>query len=344
MTKGHWSSRRLTHQERKTMDDFLFSFQTRYRFPKHFQRKDAKCGNVTYLETNYFRALCNPKGPTPCCFRDRCVRRVESECTCSDCYDLRQERYADYSNWIPADSRCPYRAFSSEEACALLKGSSIHFVGDSLVRHIYTALLLVLSGDMDYGALKSSASQETRSSCRGLYMFTEKVCRINLSYATNLCGGQTRLVMKYYAHTQAGRAFLTHVKTITNQTKSLILTGIGIHNGFNITQILPRFIGPVIQDLKPRTSKWPFLIWANTHAPGLFKSPSLHHQTRPIMEKFNSEMVDLMAENDVPVFETFNLTDWMSSFDGEHYGRGINVVKANILLHYIAELKRKGLW
>ncbi|XP_046578097.1 uncharacterized protein LOC124285862 isoform X2 [Haliotis rubra] len=342
MTSGHWNTRTLSSQEKKRMFDFRESTHARHAFPPNFQRKDGRCGNLTYEKVFFFRALCNPRGQTPCCFHNSCQMRSEEECVCKDCFDLRKERYAEYSTWVPSDLRCSYREFSREDACELLKGSTVHFVGDSLIRHIYTAMLLVLTGDYDYGALVSSASDATRKDCKGIYMFTEKFCRLSLSYDTKICGGKAKVVMKYLDYAHKGGEFVAHVKTI--QSKSLLLVGIGIHNNFDVNLIDKQYFGPVLRELTQRNSTWPMLLWANIHAPGLFKSPIMKGQGRDDFVRFNTNMEKFMGERNITVFNTFNLTDGMSSFDGTHYGMGVNVVKSNILLHYIAELRHKNLW
>ncbi|XP_046361618.2 uncharacterized protein LOC124138793 [Haliotis rufescens] len=342
MTIGHWKTRPLSNEEKKKMYDFRESNHARFAFPPNFQRKDGRCGNLTYENVIYFRALCNPRGKTPCCFHNSCQMKPEKECVCEDCYDLRQEKYAEFSSWVPSDSRCSYREFSREDACQLLKGSTLHFVGDSLVRHIYTAMLLVLTGDYDYGALVSSASDATRKACKGIYMFTEKFCRLSLSYDTKICGGEAKVVMKYIDYAHKGGEFLTHVKTI--RSKSLIIVGIGIHNDFDINLIDKQYFGPVLREITHRNATQPLLLWANIHAPGMFKSPVMKGQIRSDFVRFNTNMAKFMGDRNISVFETFNLTDGMSSFDGTHYGMGINVVKSNILLHYIAELRHKNMW
>jgi len=49
--------------------------------------------------------------------------------------------------------------FTREEACRLLKGASLVFVGDSLMRHLYTAALHLLSGNPWDGALADGVSK-----------------------------------------------------------------------------------------------------------------------------------------------------------------------------------------
>ena len=63
-------------------------------------------------------------------------------------------KHAEYSTWIPSHPGCTYHQHTAQEACDILKGMRIAFVGDSLVRHVYTALLLVITGNMKDGAMK----------------------------------------------------------------------------------------------------------------------------------------------------------------------------------------------
>ena len=127
--------------------------QEDHHTPRGLQRPDRRCGDVEVLPP-WFRALCDPDGDTPCCYGNTCVNRTEDQCKCTNCLDLRAPVQAEYATWRPEDERCELRALSAGEMCALLGKSTLYFIGDSLVRHVYTAFLLAVSGNGETGAFR----------------------------------------------------------------------------------------------------------------------------------------------------------------------------------------------
>ena len=64
---------------------------------------------------------------------------------------------AEFAEWFPADSKCLGASLKDEmstaEICHVLKGATLYFIGDSYVRHVYTALLLRLTENEESGAI-----------------------------------------------------------------------------------------------------------------------------------------------------------------------------------------------
>ena len=128
--------------------------------PVGLQRPDLQCGNVTFGPYSpvmhpllWYRALCDPEGATPCCFRNRCRNRTEGQCVCRDCYDLRQAVQAEHATWRPAGAGCGTERLSVGQVCRVLEGATLYFIGDSFVRHVFTALLLAARDDELSGAM-----------------------------------------------------------------------------------------------------------------------------------------------------------------------------------------------
>lgn len=82
----------------------------------------------------------------------------------------------------------------------------------------------------------------------------------------------------------------------------------------------------------------PKLVWLTTHCPGLLKNGN-GLQGKENVQKFNDVTVRLMRKWGVPVLDTFGLTENVVSFDGQHYGWGINRVKALAILNYVSTLR-----
>ena len=153
---GKWKKRALSSKEEREIEIFLRQHNERTTSLKSKQRKDNKCGNISDEQNIYARALCDPMGPTPCCFYGTCVNKNSDECKCQECFDLRSRVHSEYSTWQPIDSRCKWKNFTSAEACRLLHDTKIHMVGDSLIRHFYLGLLLLLSNNVNDGGYVST--------------------------------------------------------------------------------------------------------------------------------------------------------------------------------------------
>ncbi|XP_046357073.1 uncharacterized protein LOC124135675 [Haliotis rufescens] len=342
---GHWKTRSLTKKEDEDILNFLSDVNVRYTLSKNYQRIDGLCGNVTHTGSKtaeWIRALCDPKGTTPCCFNNKCAVKSVEECVCPDCYDMRNQKHAEYSTWIPLDPRYGYKEHSPHEACSILSGSTILFVGDSLVRHVYTAMVLLVTGNMKDGAMNDNVPQDVRNECSGMYMFTEKVCRLHLKFRLDACNGRVNLEMKYLFSASFGKKMKRIIAKLNS--KSLLFTGIGIHNNFNHTDVQRLFLLPTLYYKDINKRPWPKMLWAASHAPGIMKSPKVLAQDYDSVKRYNDNMEPFLRRWKVPVFNTFNMTDGMTSFDGQHYGLGMNVAKANVILSYLNELKNIGLW
>ena len=83
----------------------------------------------------------------------RCIPATEEDCRCPDCYDERQAVHSEYAQWVPSDQRCDVKNFSAYEACSVLRGATIEFVGDSFIRHIFAALVILLSDNKEFASL-----------------------------------------------------------------------------------------------------------------------------------------------------------------------------------------------
>ena len=144
------------------MDRYLARTRGEYRIPRSLQRADGACGNVAYdgvpqLRLMWFRSLCDPRGPTPCCHEFVCTNRTADECRCPLCLDPRTPVHAELSQWRPEVPACRPREFSASEACRLLDGTTLVLAGDSFVRHVFVALVMLLTDDFRAGALKKDA-------------------------------------------------------------------------------------------------------------------------------------------------------------------------------------------
>ncbi|GFN86383.1 hypothetical protein PoB_001288900 [Plakobranchus ocellatus] len=471
MTRGRWKTRDLTTLEQDTIDSYLHEERGAYMIPHTYQRRDGLCGNVTYdgaplYNHMWFKAICDPKGATPCCQLNKCIPASVEDCQCPSCFDERQAVHAEYAKWVPEDARCAVPEFSAEDACDILQGATIEFVGDSFIRHMFAATVILLSGGKEYSSLTSNLPSHILQICRGFHQFTAIQCRQYLNETQTLCNDTVQM---RYTQIFPSSEFLylpSILKRVHKSSKALLVVGLGIHDDFNFDIVQKRFLLPFLnlrqhvfthakglgQDnlildlgkvvtnfstlsnasleyLMPRkrgqklynenvlptlekekllnlTSFWeilrrrpkdvydmerqkrlakggnvnltlvttrnpripymkdnsvifqrfprpdldsqkllPKVVWVGTHAPGLLKAPKFVRQTAQGVSNFNHEVQTLLRDWKIPYLDTFSFSSGAVSFDGTHYGWGVNMLKANMLINYIREgLVKSKLW
>ncbi|KAL8592924.1 hypothetical protein ACOMHN_050751 [Nucella lapillus] len=347
MLKGRWHQHKMTPQQEETIRSFHKRVREEdHHIPKGMQRPDNRCGNVNVGSTGmlpYFKALCDPDGAAPCCYHHVCRNKTIQECACANCEDMRTPIQAEYATWRTVDPSCQTRSWTVEAICRLLNNATIHFIGDSLMRHFFTAFLLTARGIPQTGAFRPDVKNDLRKMCSGLYMFSEKTCRLWVDTDTTICNGSAKVQLKgLWKIAQAGE-IRDAVLSLGNTTRSLAVFGIGFHNGFSVEPVKTRILQPILQTLKPSRHTSPHLLWAGVHQFGMLKSALLTKNSNAA-RAYNKAIQQFLDLHNVSMFDTFNLTDNVMSFDGTHYGYGLNVMKVNIFLHYIQELVALGKW
>ncbi|PVD36281.1 hypothetical protein C0Q70_03259 [Pomacea canaliculata] len=343
MAYGHWETRNLSPAEHSEITLFYDQIRKEKTIPTNLQRPDKLCGNVTFPNVVY-RALCDPNGDTPCCYNNVCTNKTQHQCTCTDCRDTRQPIHAEYATWRPSDPTCQLRHLSHNEICELLDGATLYFIGDSFVRHVFTAFLLAARNNETHGAMAKNTPADLRSSCAGLFMFTEKVCRLHVDSDTNVCNNTAKVKLLYYYSSGSASSVHDAIIGLNNVNRSIVFLGMGIHDHFNEEKVQKQVLLPLLQKMNSSSMTYSKLVWMGIHSPGLLGSPNFPYQSYEAVKRYNKFIGQFLREWHVPIFEAFNLTDGTASFDGEHYGLGVNRVKVQILLNYLLELRKKQMW
>ncbi|XP_050390818.2 uncharacterized protein LOC126809976 [Patella vulgata] len=342
MTRGYWKP--LPHFTRELVEILVKRFRienARIRhMPESYQRKDGKCGNVNFMRAN-FRALCNPKGPTPCCYDGYCVSKSIEDCKCEECYDLRQRISAESSTWVPSHPGCQVDDFDSTTACRLLHNSTIFWSGNSFVRQMFMALTMILRGDLTHAVVYNI--KEPKKRCHDLGNM-HGYCQKNILTNPIVCNGSVNITFIYRPQASQIQEIHRAIDDLRDKPRTMIVLGLGILDNYNYTKILNNHIHPILEHYNAKKSVWPKFVWAAAHAPGLLKNPFLPLQLYKPSLHFNEWLNPRLEKLGIPVFDTFNMTDGVSSHDGCHHGIAVNMLKARIFLHYIAELQRKGQW
>ncbi|CAL1545457.1 unnamed protein product [Lymnaea stagnalis] len=106
MLTGRWELKNHTAKELEEVEMFMSRTRAYHKLPPTLQREDKKCGNINFPGKEWQRAVCNPKGDTPCCMNNFCVNKSVQECQCPECHDMRQQIHAEFATWVPADPTC----------------------------------------------------------------------------------------------------------------------------------------------------------------------------------------------------------------------------------------------
>ncbi|KAH9496847.1 hypothetical protein Btru_010416 [Bulinus truncatus] len=344
MVVGAWRSRSHGEEEVHQIEQLLHSVRQQLNLPYSLERGDKLCGNVTFdelegrmYELQWFRALCDPSGDTPCCFNNHCVNKDAEQCKCDLCYDLRHPIHAELATWIPSDSKCQMKSLTPVwEVCHLLNNMTIYIIGDSLLRHVYVSLLTLIRSDKYYGPLLQYTSPGIIQMCDRDFVYLH-MCMNHIDRDTWECDRSVKLKFFEYVRASQSNLALSAILELAGKPNSLVVLGIGIHDNFNSASIVKDLIQPILNIVS--RSKWPKIVWSSTHSPGVMKSAHITNQSTESILQYNAIIKTALQGSEIPVFDTFRLTNGTMSFDGVHYGRGVNDVKTQILLNYILELR-----
>ena len=95
------------------------------------------------------------------------------------CIDMRIKCHAELSTWTPNDKRCVQRHYSAVSACKVVKKfSGIHFIGDSFIRKMARAFILVVRFDPANGALSKLYHERLRKFCKEREQFYWTECKM----------------------------------------------------------------------------------------------------------------------------------------------------------------------
>ncbi|XP_055895758.1 uncharacterized protein LOC106074455 isoform X2 [Biomphalaria glabrata] len=289
MVVGHWSNRNYTAQELEEVESGVLRLRQFHKIPDSLQRNDSRCGNIGLEGLFVFRALCNPKGPTPCCYNNVCANKTVQECQCPQCYDFRTKLHAELADWIPDDPTCKILKFQTKkEVCDVLHNTTLYFVGDSFIRQLYISVLGLFDKNDTYKVFAKHIKKDMLDKCD-----------------------------KYYRYISECRRYINTELMECNNS----------------------LIDPLLTEAK--RNEWPKLVWFEPHAPGLMKTPHIPHQLAPYRIPFNAKVKELMEKHRIPNLRFYSLTEPVLSYDGAHYGKGVNDVKVQILLNFLLEQRTK---
>ena len=327
--------------------------------PVILHRSDLRCGGEPFFLTSphfdyHLPALCDVNGSAPCCNHVTKWCGVERDhCNCDRCTDFRKEIAAELFDWTPLNG-CAFTNFTTEQACNLMSDriSRLVLIGDSLVRHLFNALMILFTNDPERGSLSTSLNDgdnQEIENCQGVMQFvdggtsschTKTVNAIPRDKQRSFCGGQYKfdLLFKEYYNIDKATDILATVRRNLNKEKTIIAIGVGLHMDLNAEKVQKKIIEPVLEIKKTSGARWPFILWISVHAHGSLKDTNYNvpsHNDR--IARFNLDMEKYLLAFGISVFDTFNLTNGVRSIDGTHFGIGVNMMKAQLLINFLQE-------
>lgn len=359
LTQGHWEQRNVSKdvlQNRQRLDAML---RERKGWPQRLFHGDLRCGPIFPLPRKTrnknrpfvldVQAQCDTNSENYCCHGNTgWCGHGEKFCNCPSCINYKSFISAELAQWLPVNG-CRVTNFTQFSACESISKriSSVTFIGDSLVRHFFSAMLIILTNDPLHGALKFNIPPKMRDICKGDSQFVDSICHIHTAMTwrevtdnPNFCDGWARFQISYvkaYKVEVASLALLA-VKQRLNKVGSVVLMGIGIHNNFNASAVVESYLEPAVRLIATSKNGWPHLIWLSTHSMGPLKPINYHRdQGNPAILSFNENLAKYCNEHNITVFDTFSMTKGVHSFDGTHFGVGVNMMKVQILLNYLEE-------
>ncbi|CAL1545459.1 unnamed protein product [Lymnaea stagnalis] len=335
MLTGRWDLKNHSAKELEEVEIFMSKTRAYHKLPPTLQREDKKCGNINFPGTNWHGAVCNPKGDTPCCMNNFCVSKTIHECQCPECLDMRQQIHAEFATWIPADPTCQMSQFTHlKDVCRVLLNKTIYLIGDSYMRQLHMSLLTLLRHSQNRSILRDDVSQADAAKCDKYYMYFSQ-CRGLIIQDLMECNNTVKLFSESLWKADQANEILKHVETLLGRENAWFIFGIGFHDNLNVGAIKTKVLDPIFKLLS--NSTWPKMIWLAVHAPGLLKTPLHPKQRTANILEYNTKVKAIMDRKGIPVLNFFELTKGTMSYDGSHYGKGINDVKVQILLNFLRE-------
>ncbi|XP_035825754.1 uncharacterized protein LOC106011803 [Aplysia californica] len=230
---------------------------------------------------------------------------------------------------------------SKADVCSLLQNISIDFVGDSLVRQIYISFLSKLQHQSLNKAETSNTSISHRKRCQEQLIYQGSYQYYIVRSVTD-CNQTVNL--RFHNHhklTKPGEEEINRTITgLVGKQYSILYIGLGLHEDLNFEFVHERVVKPMVKIVGK--NQWPKIIWATPHSPGPLKTPTFTKQQKDSVIAFNKKMHKVLKGYNIPVLDTFPLTTDIISYDGVHYGKRINDIKAQVLLNLIQRLRNSG--
>lgn len=244
-----------------------------------------------------------------------------------------------------------YRFYNATTGCQALLSkniSQIHFHGDSYMRQIYSAMLITLLGNYQYGSIRDPNASPKCSYHR---QFNEKTCGLKeLNHEGWICDKKILLDPLLTGIDNVNDCKPGHVKLWSFGNHQLQRGRFGVNDPVAYSSMFDRSVCPSV---KQATESGRFdgthlhnscsIYWVSTHwrIVGWFddeKEPIVYHFNRAMRDYFDSGRCGPVNYIDVynMTYGLRNKTENVDmSYDRVHWGMEVNLVKAQVILNAI---------
>ena len=267
-------------------------------------------------------------------------------------------------SWIKEPEYCgahPYTCTSNgfhypidlelEDPCNILRSTrkrKILFCGDSFIRHAYQGFILLLTQDYSHGGVINDNNNE----CLDEMQFHEKKCRFKIPDTVNACGGEIQISLR-------NDNWCTPTFDHDLYLNDVVVWGFGNHpvdgnyetrNGiFNVEVSKNVKLLPFCSRKSPLLSDKIIHLTNHVRLDEDMMAVNYPDSKFSAVQKFTLEINDFLRNfcNITNIVDTFNMTMELikqepeevlhtMSYDGAHWGRLVNIVKAQMILEQIA--------
>lgn len=295
------------------------------------------------------------------------------------------------AHWLPFDAPCPdggasmdkplygctkakrvystVSTFTGREAQSIIRRyRSVMVLGDSLTRHVFNGLLILVNGDAAKGALRGAHTFfkepiALTPGCEYEGLLTEKKqCFDEMAWDNiygkevspraegcpasdcNVRGGCRPDLQKMTGFRRNGSLILwtwyeatcrTHALEIASRltSRDAIIVGEGIHDNFNMgkfkSYVSDKFINVV------RKSKARFLVLGALASGPKKPTRYIGSQGTAAAKSFNAKLDQYAKEKKFETLHSLDMTLNASSFDGTHFGLDVNLMRASQVLEWL---------
>ena len=262
--------------------------------------------------------------------------------------------------------QCAPRWLSADEVCAVLhKFSYVLFLGDSILRHISQGLFMLMTEDLQYGAIPRMSRQPglfDTCRCDGQFSEHERCRTYEYRNMFNMLdprvyGACSHSVDSSFAFSfelkHGGLALPADFETAfcnPDKRPRMIVANGAIHYQYDTNRVAnSTLLRPLIERLQlaqtacPHPLRWRILFISAT-AQSRLLDLRYPHQVRERATQFNLDMAQLLAPMGLDMFDVWELTANAASSDGFHFLSDVNMQAANAILnlldHYSKEMQQ----
>ena len=204
----------------------------------------------------------------------------------------------------------------------------------------------MLTNGFNEGSFRKALTKEDRKFCRGEHQITSRKCSWNIikkklsqsNNSSSICNGYGNIDVDFLVDYKQKFAdeFIKKIDSLSSKENSWLICSVGLHFYLDFDKLKVIYLDRLWEKLQRSEKKWPKLIWVGIHALDVFLKLSLTPHKRKL-KAFNSKVTDYWTERNVTIIDTYPFSEGIKSFDGAHYGLGLNQLKMHIIVDTIQQ-------